>query len=63
MIKGPLTAVDIYVSDRMIPANSDIPILGENILSPNTDSWLFFVDEMPKQNCSHPCQYIFVNKK
>lgn len=56
-----LDSIDIYISKQPLPANSNIETVVGTINSPETVSWLFFVDEMPKQNWGHPCQYIFVD--
>jgi hypothetical protein len=59
----PLTEIDIYRTVDMLPAHTKIISVGnEDIISPDCDSWLFFVDEMPLiANWEHPCKYIFVN--
>lgn len=57
-----LDSIDIYVSKNPIPASTDIKLLDETITSPATDSWLFFIDGMPKQNWGHPCLYIYIDK-
>lgn len=31
------------------------------LTSPDTESWLFFVDEKPLANWGHDCQYAFVD--
>lgn len=56
-----LNDVDIYVYPQVLPANSETESFSDVITSPNTESWLFFVDEMPLGNWSHPCRYIFVD--
>lgn len=59
-----LNGIDIYVSIDMLSAKTKVVIMGsEDIISPDCDSWLFFVDEMPLiANCGHPCKYIFVDE-
>lgn len=43
-----LKEVDIYVSIDMLSAKTKVVSMGsEDIISPDCDSWLFFVDEMP----------------
>lgn len=66
LVKKELTAfsldsIDIYTYAQPIIANSNVETLIHSISSPDTPSWLFFVDEMPKQNWGHPCQYVFVD--
>lgn len=57
----PLNEIDIYVTPDMLPANTLVTTMSEEFTSPNCKSWLFFVDEMPMGNWSHPCKYIFVD--
>lgn len=59
----PLNEIDIYRTVEMLPARTKVVSMGgENIISPDCDSWLFFVDEMPLMvNWGHPCKYIFVD--
>ena len=56
-----LNEIDIYVTPDMLPANTLVTTMSEEFTSPNCKSWLFFVDEMPMGNWSHPCKYIFVD--
>lgn len=58
-----LTDVDIWVTKEKIPANSVEEITPyDRIVSPGTESWLFFVDELPGANWEHPCRYLFVDR-
>lgn len=59
----PLNEIDIYGTVEMLSAHTKVISVGnEDIISPNCDSWLFFVDEMPLiANWEHPCKYIFVD--
>ena len=53
---------DIYKIDDAIGLNDTILLLDSEIILPTQDNcWLFFVDEMPFANWSHPCKYVFVN--
>lgn len=59
----PLNEIDIYGTVEMLSAHTKVISVGnEDIISPDCDSWLFFVDEIPLiANWGHPCKYIFVD--
>ncbi len=57
----PLNEIDIYVTPDMLPANTQVTTMSEEFTSPDSESWLFFIDELPMGNWSHPCKYIFVD--
>lgn len=53
--------VNIFVSTSIIEANSLIKTYGKEEVSSDTNSWLFFIDDIPYGNWSHPCRYIYVD--
>ena len=53
--------INAYVCRNMISANTQIKTLGQDEVSPNCSSWLFFIDDIPFGNWSHPCRYIYVD--
>ena len=53
--------INVYVSASVISPNTLIKTLGRDEISPDIDSWLFFIDDIPYGNWSHPCRYIYVN--
>lgn len=58
----PLNEIDIYVTPDMLPANTQVTTMSEEFTSPDSESWLFFIDEIPLiANWGHPCKYIFVD--
>lgn len=56
-----LKDVDIWATKEKFPANTTMEITYFELTSPDTESWLFFVDEMPLANWGHDCQYAFVD--
>lgn len=53
--------INVYVSTSVIFAKTQIKTLGKDEVSPDTNSWLFFIDDIPYGNWSHPCRYIYVD--
>lgn len=63
-LKGfSLKDIDIYVYPEVLPPNSEIErIVDDPLASPEVESWMFFVDEIPVYaDWGHPCRYIFVD--
>lgn len=58
-INVSLKEVDIWASKEKLARNT--PLEYVELVSPDTETWLFFVDECPLANWGHPCQYIFVD--
>lgn len=56
-----LKDVDIWATKEKLPANTKMEILHFELTSPATESWLFFVDDMPMMNWGHDCRYAFVD--
>lgn len=56
-----LKDVDIWATKEKLPANTKMEILYFELTSPATESWLFFVDEVPFANWGHDCRYVFVD--
>lgn len=61
VIKDDLAKVEVFVSNRILEANSQMESFGKEEKTPNYTSWFFFVDDAPKANWEHPCRYVFVN--
>ncbi len=55
-----LDSTEIFVSKRILPANTTIEIGTESIESPDYDSWMFFVNQQPLANWGHLCNYMFI---
>lgn len=51
----------IYTRNEVINANEYILSLFDTITKVESDSYLFFVDEVPYGNWAHSCKYILVN--
>jgi hypothetical protein len=45
--------INVYVSTSVIFAKTQIKTLGKDEVSPDTNSWLFFIDDIPYGNWSH----------
>lgn len=58
-INVSLKEVDIWASKEKLARNTNLEYI--ELVSPDTETWLFFVDECPQANWGHPCQYIFVD--
>lgn len=56
-----LKDVDIWATKEKLPAKTFMEIFYFQLTSPDTESWLFFVDETPMANWGHACQYAFVD--
>ena len=50
-----------YVSKEFVKPNTTIPANYHTYLSPGYTSWVFFIDDVPFGNWSHPCRYAYVN--
>ena len=56
-----LKDVDIWATKEKLPANTIMKIFHFELTSPATESWFFFIDEIPMGNWGHDCQYAFVD--
>ncbi|MCF8360909.1 MAG: C13 family peptidase [Prolixibacteraceae bacterium] len=63
IIDGQEGKVNIYVSKDVVKADTQIKTLFQSEVSPNFDSWFFFIDDFPFASWSHPCRYVYVNAK
>jgi hypothetical protein len=63
IIDGQEEKVNIYVSKTIVKANTQFKTLYLSEVSPNYDSWFFFIDDSPFASWSHPCRYVYVNAK
>lgn len=53
--------IEVWGSNAPIRADSVIQTYFTVEQSPHYLSWLFFIDDRPFGNWSHPCRYIYVN--
>ena len=53
--------IEVWVSNTPVRADSVIQTYFTVEHSPYYLSWLFFIDDFPFGNWSHPCRYIYVN--
>lgn len=54
--------VEVWTSYTPLPANTNVTMLidDDKETSPGHTSWLFFVNDYPTANYSHPCRYVYV---
>ena len=52
----------VWTSYTPLPANTNVTMLidDDKETSPGHTSWLFFVNDYPTANYSHPCRYVYV---
>ena len=60
IVKGDTTNIHLYVSKDVIYPKSIIHTMHDDIIAPEFVSWLFFIDDAPYQNWSHPARFVFV---
>lgn len=63
IINGQEGKINIYVSKDVVKANTQFKTLSNSEMSPDFDSWFFFIDDSPFESWSHPCRYMYVNAK
>ncbi|MCR5269934.1 MAG: hypothetical protein K6D91_02815 [Prevotella sp.] len=61
VLKNDVKNINVYVFDSVMYANSIVETLSTSEITPNAHSWLFFIDDLPAANWSHPCRYIYVD--
>lgn len=61
VLNNQLDNINVYVSKNTIQPNTIVETYGEEDKSPNNESWLFFIDDIPYGNWAHPCRYVYVN--
>jgi len=60
VLAGNADNVNVFASKTILPPNSIINTLLDEIVSPNISAWMFFIDDYPFQNWAHPARYAFV---
>ena len=61
VLHNQLDNVIVYVSNDTIQPWTIIGAYYDSYQSPDYASWLFFIDDIPNGNWSHPCRYVYVN--
>lgn len=51
----------LYSNTVSVSKKSEVITLTGKIVSPNADSWIYFIDEQPFANWSHQCRYLFIS--
>ena len=59
VLNNKIEGINVYVSN--CPAKNIIRTIAGEEISSDTDSWFFFIDDMPMESWEHPCRYVFVN--
>lgn len=59
VLNGDVQNKDVYISNTIVASGSIVGFRNET--SPDYDSWLIFIDDLPKANWAHPCRYAYVN--
>lgn len=59
VLNGDVQNKDVYISNTIVTSKSIVGVKNET--SPDYDSWLIFIDDVPKANWSHSCRYAYVN--
>jgi hypothetical protein len=61
ILNNDTSNIDLYGSKNIIPSNSTIGTMYQNITSPDYPTWMFFIDDDPFQNWGHPARFVFVD--
>lgn len=61
VLESDTSYTEVYVSKFVISSNDTINTMLSYDISPDFDSWFFFIDENPSQNWNHQCKYIYLN--
>ncbi len=51
----------LYFKTTPVPGRSEVAIWTGKLVSPDFDSWVYFIDENPYANWSHKCRYVFIS--
>jgi hypothetical protein len=51
----------IYAGKAVLPPRTIIKSWKDQVVSPEGESWFFFIDDHPAANWGHPCRYVFVD--
>nr|HPH35886.1 hypothetical protein [Methanoregulaceae archaeon] len=61
VLNGDTDGMWVYAKPEPVEAGSTITTWYGDIILPDEDGWLFFIDDAPMQSWAHPCRYIFVD--
>lgn len=62
LFKGDVGAREVYNSPAPVAAGTMVEdVMGNKFDAPATDSWVYFVDELPAANWGHPAKIIYVD--
>lgn len=63
ILNNKLDSLIIVSETKAVSPRDTIWTLNSYIISPDYQSWFFFVDEQPLANWGHRCKYVFVNRQ
>jgi hypothetical protein len=61
VLNGNTSGKWIYASPSLVAAGTAIATWYGDIVMPNSEGWLFFIDDMPMQSWAHPCRFVHVD--
>ena len=56
-------SIGLYYYPKLVNTDSILLVNKDFLISPPSESHMFFIDEHPYQNWGHPCRFFFVNVK
>jgi hypothetical protein len=61
VLKGNTEGMWVYTYPDQVKAGTTIDTWYGDIILPESDGWLFFIDDAPMENWAHPCRYVFID--
>ena len=61
VLNGDMEGIWVYAKPEPVEAGSAITTWYGDVILPDKEGWLFFIDDAPMQSWAHPCRYIFVD--
>lgn len=60
VLNNEISEVNVYASQSIMTPNMRYTEGREVVYTPDYDSWMFFIDDVPLADWHHPCRYVFV---
>jgi len=61
VLDGNTEGTWVYADPAPVPAGTTIPAMYGSVVLPETEGWLFFIDDAPMAGWAHPCRYVHVD--